>query len=66
MKEFSTETLENMAQAVSSRTEQSFKTDFSFKRELPANLQSLETISWNYLWSWSNEGTEIFRELEPA
>jgi glycogen phosphorylase len=66
MKEFSTETVENMAQAVSSRTEQSFKTDFSFKRELPANLQSLETISWNYLWSWSNEATEIFRELEPA
>ncbi len=66
MKEFSTETVENMAQAVSSRTEQSFRNDFSFKRELPANLGALEKISWNYYWSWQTEGTEIFRELEPA
>lgn len=66
MKEFSTETVDNMAQAVSSRTEQSFRNDFSFKRELPANLRALEKISWNYYWSWQTEGTEIFRELEPA
>ena len=66
MKEFLTKTVESMAQAVSSRTEQSFKSDFNFKRELPSNLQLLEEISWNYMWSWSNEGTEIFRELEPA
>ena len=66
MKEFSTETAENMAQAVSSRTEQSFRNDFYIKRDLPANLSSLEKISWNYFWSWQTEGAEIFRELEPA
>ncbi|MEP6900617.1 MAG: alpha-glucan family phosphorylase [Actinomycetota bacterium] len=55
-----------MQSAVSSQTEQSLKTDFFYKRELPENLKSLETIAWNYYWSWETPGAEIFRELEPS
>ncbi len=66
MKEFSSETLERMQSAVSLQTEQSLKTDFFYKRELPENLKSLETIAWNYYWSWQTAGAEIFRELEPS
>ncbi len=66
MKELSTETLEIMQSAVSLQTEQSLKSDFFYKRELPENLKSLETIAWNYYWSWERSGAEIFRELEPS
>ncbi len=66
MKEFSTETLETMQSAVSLQTEQSLKSDFFYKRELPENLKSLETIAWNYYWSWETSGAELFRELEPS
>ncbi len=66
MKEYSSETLETMQSAVSLQTEQSFKSDFYYKRELPENLKPLETIAWNYFWSWNTESTEIFRELEPS
>ena len=66
MKEYSSETLEMMQSAVSSQTEQSFKSDFYYKRELPENLKPLEAIAWNYFWSWNTESTEIFRELEPS
>lgn len=66
MKEFSAETLETMQSAVSLQTEQSYKTDFYYKRELPDNLKPLETIAWNYYWSWETGGAEIFRELEPS
>jgi hypothetical protein len=60
MKEFSSETLERMHSAVSLQTEQSLKTDFFYKRELPENLKYLETIAWNYFWSWETPGAEIF------
>jgi glycogen phosphorylase len=66
MKEYSSESLETMQSAVSLQTEQSFKSDFYYKRELPENLKPLETIAWNYFWSWNTESTEIFRELEPS
>jgi len=33
-------------------------------RELPATLQLLEALSWNYWWSWAPEGAEIFRDLD--
>jgi glycogen phosphorylase len=66
MKEISQETLETMQAAVSSQTEQSYKTDFNYKRELPENLKDLETISRNYFWSWETAGAEIFRELSPT
>lgn len=31
---------------------------------LPLPLQPLERLSWNYWWSWSREGTSIFRDLD--
>src|SRR5262245_19094503 len=34
-------------------------------RQLPATLQPLEHVSWNYWWSWAPDGPEIFRDLEP-
>ena len=54
-----------MQSAVSLRTEQSFRNDFYFMRDLPENLKPLEEISWNYYWSWAGGG-EFFRELDPA
>lgn len=66
MKEFLTETLENMQPALSLESEQSFRTDFNLNREIPDNLKPLETISGNYFWSWNTEGTELFRELAPS
>src|SRR6185369_1757496 len=66
MKELSSETLEIMQSAVSLRTEQSLKPDFYYKRELPVNLKPLETMAWNFFWSWEQGGAELFRELEPS
>jgi starch phosphorylase len=66
MKEISIETLENMNQAVSLQSEQTFKNDFNFTRELPENLQSLSKIAFNFYWSWQPEGSKLFRDLEPA
>ena len=34
-------------------------------RELPATLQPLEELSWNYWWSWAPDGLEVFRDLDP-
>ena len=31
---------------------------------LPLPLRPLERLSWNYWWSWSREGTSIFRDLD--
>ncbi len=42
------------------------QTDFFFARDLPETLRSLEDLSWNFFWSWMPEGTELFRELDPA
>src|ERR1051326_399947 len=35
-------------------------------RELPATLQPLEALSWNYWWSWAPDGLEVFRDLDRA
>jgi starch phosphorylase len=35
-------------------------------RELPPTLTALRELSWNYWWSWAPDGSEIFRDLEPA
>ncbi len=32
---------------------------------LPLPLRPLVQLSWNYWWSWSAEGTSIFRDLDP-
>ncbi len=64
MKEISSETYTDMQSAVSPQSEQTFKSDFYFNRELPASLQFLDTLSWNFLWSWKPEGARLFRDLD--
>ena len=66
MKEISNEISNKMGQAVSSQTEQSFRRDFYFERGLPENLKFLETLSWNFYWSWNVEGANLFRHLAPT
>ncbi|MFZ1700232.1 MAG: alpha-glucan family phosphorylase [Pyrinomonadaceae bacterium] len=53
-------------QAVTTKDEQTFRTDFDLNRELPANLASLDAISRNFYWSWQPEGTSLFRDIDPA
>src|SRR5437879_3816271 len=36
------------------------------KRDLPATLQPVERLSWNYWWSWAPDGAEIFRDLDQG
>ncbi len=64
MKEFPSETDTDMQSAAGLQTEHTFRSDFYFTRELPKNLNALETISWNFFWSWNPEGLELFRELD--
>ena len=52
-------------QAVSTQTEDNFRSDFEFYRYLPENLKPLDTISRNFYWSWQPEGTALFRDLDP-
>lgn len=66
MQESTAETDKDMKAALSPLTEQNFRTDFNFKRELPENLKDLETISENFYWSWSAEGADLFRDLSPT
>lgn len=35
------------------------------KNSLPAPLLPLETLAWNYWWSWAPDGMSIFRDLDP-
>lgn len=66
MKEFSSEYREEMGQAVSLHSEQTYRSSFNIKLNLPENLQLLDKISWNFFWSWQPDGVELFRELDPA
>ncbi|MEO8072006.1 MAG: alpha-glucan family phosphorylase [Acidobacteriota bacterium] len=66
MKEISSETFTDMQPAFGLEPEQSFKKDFNFRRELPENLQFLETLSWNFFWSWKPDGAKLFSELAPT
>jgi len=36
------------------------------RRELPPTLQLLESLAWNYWWSWAPDGPELFRDLDPG
>ena len=65
MKEISNDCLLNMQTAVGLQTEQNYRPDFYNKRELPEKLEFLDTLSWNFYWSWKPEGTKLFRELDP-
>ncbi|MDX6404839.1 MAG: glycogen phosphorylase [Blastocatellia bacterium] len=35
-------------------------------RVLPPPLQPLQSLSWNYWWSWAPDGPEVFRDLDPG
>lgn len=50
----------------SSAAQNSFRSDFNLKRDLPAVLAPLEEVSRNFFWSWRPEGVELFRELAPG
>ena len=65
MPEISNEVLPDMQTAVGVKAENNPRNDFYYSRELPENLRVLETIAWNFYWSWSVEGAELFRELDP-
>jgi len=62
--EISNQAITDMQQAVSLQPEQSFRSDFYFSKNIPQNLRFLEKLSWNFYWSWSKEGSEIFRDLD--
>jgi starch phosphorylase len=44
--------------------EHPYTTTLAESPTLPAPLQALERISWNYWWSWSAEGAGVFRDLD--
>lgn len=66
MRESSEEFYTDMQPAVSLQSEQSFRNDFNLNKELPQNLSFLDTLSMNFYWSWSKDGTEIFRDLDAS
>ncbi|HEY2848081.1 MAG TPA: alpha-glucan family phosphorylase, partial [Pyrinomonadaceae bacterium] len=53
-------------QAVTTQTEETFRTDFEFTRDLPEALQALDRISRNFYWSWQPDGASLFRDLSPG
>jgi starch phosphorylase len=55
-----------MHSAAGLQSEQNFKIDFLHHRELPENLRFLDSLSWNFYWSWKPEAANLFRELDPA
>ena len=65
MKEISSETFTDMQPALGIEPEQTYRNTFYFNRELPENLRFLETLSWNFFWSWKPKGIKLFRELDP-
>lgn len=64
MKDISTEIFTNMHSATGLQAEQFFKRDFYCQRDLPDNLKFLDTLSWNFFWSWQPEAVNLFRELD--
>ena len=66
MKDNTTEPFIDMQTATGLQTEQNFKTDFYFNDDLPENLRFLETLSWNFYWSWKPQGIKLFREIAPT
>ncbi len=65
MKEISPETFIDMQPAFGTEPEQTFN-NFYFKPELPENLRFLETLSWNFFWSWKPDGAKLFREIDAT
>ena len=42
------------------------QTEMQTTRELPETINALETLSWNYWWSWAADGPAVFRDLDPG
>ena len=40
--------------------------DVSGKSHIPAELEKLSELARNIWWSWNNEATDLFRDLDPA
>src|SRR5947209_5871401 len=53
-------------QAVTTQTDDNFRSDFEIDRSLPEELKPLEQISRNFYWSWQPEGVALFRDLSPG
>jgi starch phosphorylase len=53
------------SQATGTQTEEIFRPDFEFYRELPPNVSSLDAIARNFYWSWQPDGAALFRDLDP-
>jgi hypothetical protein len=53
-----------MQTAASPQTEHFFRHDFYFQRDLPENLQFLETLSWNFSGP-GNRSDESFSRTRP-
>ncbi len=53
-----------MQTATRLQTEQNFRKDFYHNREIPENLRFLDTLSWNFFWSWKPEATNLFRDID--
>ena len=66
MKEISSETYTDMQPAFGIEADQNSKHNFYFNSTLPENLRFLETLSWNFFWSWNPDGAKLFRELAPT
>src|SRR5438105_13849025 len=35
-------------------------------RDLPRTLRPLESLAWNFWWSWAPDGAEVVRDLDPG
>src|SRR5690606_27662327 len=55
----------NMHPATAPHSEDVFRDDFTLTRELPPELEVLDRLSMNFVWSWRPDAVEIFRELDP-
>ncbi len=66
MQEISTESYSDMQQAVALQPEPIFRKDFNLRRDFPENLRFLETLSWNFFWSWQPKGVKLFSDLAPS
>ena len=66
MKEFESEDLNQAQSTAVQPAENSFRDHFSATRSLPGSLGALNEISLNFYWSWIPEGSELFREIDPA
>src|SRR5688572_13914062 len=66
MKEFESGDLNQAQSTAVQPAENNFRDHFSANRDLPRPLAALNDISLNFFWSWKPEGSELFREIDPA